>query len=229
MADRIIRDEADLENNLHEKDVLLREVHHRVKNNLQLIASITNMQIRKSKDPETKFILRRLQDRVMGLAAIHRALYQATALSKVRADHLLDGIGKQLAISSNSSAAGIRTEIETEPVTLYPDQAVPLALLLTEAATNAMKYIGKPVEGPPWIRIEMCNEENGTVTLTVANSLGTPLVDEGSRPSTGLGSQLMAAFTLQLGADFDAQMTDTSYRVTANFRPSDFSSDMPEG
>ncbi|MGR3755783.1 MAG: sensor histidine kinase [Tranquillimonas sp.] len=229
MADRIIRDEADLENNLHEKDVLLREVHHRVKNNLQLIASITNMQIRKSKDPETKFILRRLQDRVMGLAAIHRALYQATALSKVRADHLLDGIGKQLAISSNSSAAGIRTEIETEPVTLYPDQAVPLALLLTEAATNAMKYIGKPVEGPPWIRIAMCNEENGTVTLTVANSLGTPLVDEGSRPSTGLGSQLMAAFTLQLGADFDAQMTDTSYRVTANFRPSDFSSDMPEG
>lgn len=222
MTEQIVRDEADLQNSLHEKDVLLKEVYHRVKNNLQLIASITNMQIRKSKSPETRFILRRLQDRVMGLAAIHRSLYQATALSEVSADRLLKDIADHLSVSVISSRSDIQFDVELEPVTLYPDQAVPLALLLTEAMTNAMKYIGRPDDGGPWIKLQLRRLTDGVVELRVSNSTGTPLKDAHNE-STGLGGQLMAAFTMQLGATLQSDTSDGAYVVSARFQPSDFS------
>ncbi|RVV98172.1 sensor histidine kinase [Mesobaculum littorinae] len=227
MTDRIIRDEADLENNLHEKDVLLKEVHHRVKNNLQLIASITNMQIRKSRNDETRFVLRRLQDRVMGLAAIHRSLYQATALSQVSADELLSEIANQLAVSGIPAGSNIGFSVELDPVTLYPDQAVPLALLLTESMTNALKYLGRPAgegtNGKPWIRVALTNQEDGTATMLVQNTIGDPVKTEVGNERSGLGSQLMAAFTMQLGAQTDTEQTDDLYSVRVNFTPSDFS------
>ncbi len=78
------------------KEVLLREVHHRVKNNLQLIASIINMQIRKAESPEAKLLMRGLQDRVMSLATIHRELYQTSGVTDIRADELLSRIVRQV-------------------------------------------------------------------------------------------------------------------------------------
>ncbi|KDB05599.1 hypothetical protein U879_00680, partial [Defluviimonas sp. 20V17] len=92
MTETILRDEADLEDAVHQKEVLLREVHHRIKNNLQLIASIMNLQMRREKSPEVKAIMKNLQDRVMSLATIHRGLYLTSGVSDVRADELLAGI-----------------------------------------------------------------------------------------------------------------------------------------
>lgn len=86
MTDTILHDEAELEDMVHQKEVLLREVHHRVKNNLQLIASIMNMQMRQARTPEAKGLMKGLQDRVMSLATIHRGLYQTTGLTDIRAD-----------------------------------------------------------------------------------------------------------------------------------------------
>ena len=81
MAEGILQDEAELEDALREKSLLIREVHHRVKNNLQLIASIMNMQIRRSRNSETTSVVRRLQDRVLGLARVHRQMYEAQTLA----------------------------------------------------------------------------------------------------------------------------------------------------
>ncbi|WP_342069846.1 sensor histidine kinase [Yoonia algicola] len=77
MSEAILRDEAGIENALREKGVLVKEIHHRVKNNLQLISSIINMQIRGARHEETKTTLRQVQDRVVSLATIHRDLYQS--------------------------------------------------------------------------------------------------------------------------------------------------------
>ena len=85
MAESILRDEAALEDSLREKNILLKEVHHRVKNNLQLISSIMNMQIRKADSVESKRVLQRLQERILGLATIHKTLYLDTDVSAATA------------------------------------------------------------------------------------------------------------------------------------------------
>ena len=96
MTEAILRDEAELEDMIHQKEVLLREVHHRVKNNLQLIASIMNLQARRARSPEAKVIVQGLQERVMSLATIHKGLYMTTGVADVQADELLEDILRQI-------------------------------------------------------------------------------------------------------------------------------------
>ena len=221
MTERIVRDEADLENSIHEKDVLLKEVHHRVKNNLQLIASMMNMQLRKATEFETKFVLRRLQDRVLGLATIHRNLYQASVLSRVDTAHLIRELVNQTVTSSNASEQGVSISIGVDDVALYPDQAVPLSLLVAETVTNALKYVGTPPSGSPWIELTLREEEDGSVTLRVTNSTG-PYTNDEAQISTGLGQQLMQAFAMQLDADTRIEQAEDAYIVTVSFQPSEF-------
>ncbi len=221
MTERIVRDEADLENNLHEKDVLLKEVHHRVKNNLQLIASMMNMQLRKANSGETRFVLRRLQDRVLGLATIHRNLYQASVLSRVNSGRLIEELADQCLRNSDAREHGVDVRIDVDEVALYPDQAVPLSLLVTETVTNALKYVGRPESGSPWIELVLREEPGGDVRLRVANSMGEPVSDDASI-STGLGTQLMTAFALQLDAETEVGEQDGTFVVEVLFRPSDF-------
>ncbi|TDL79387.1 sensor histidine kinase [Palleronia sediminis] len=222
MTEQIVRDEADLENSLHEKDVLLKEVHHRVKNNLQLIASMMNMQLRKAEAPETRFVLRRLQDRVLGLATIHRNLYEATVLSRVDASRLVRELAEQAIRTGRAEERGIDVEIDVDPVLLYPDQAVPLSLLVTEAMTNALKYVGTEGEGAPWVRLSLKEIEGGRVRLEVSNSAGPMLDPDAENVASGLGKQLMGAFAMQLDAGQRIEEGKTEFLVEAIFEPSDF-------
>ena len=220
LARILIRDEQDLEDSVQEKTVLLKEVHHRVKNNLQLIASIMNMQIRRVKEPAARAVLKSVQDRVMSLATVHRSLYTAERLSAVPVDELLSEICRQMIVLGGDPG---EVEIETRfsPITLYPDQAVPLALLATEAVTNAMKYIGIPANGLARISVTLATEGEGRARFTVENSTGHPLPSAARAtlpPGTGLGGQLIQAFVTQL----DGQMTagpvgEDTYRLSVDF------------
>ncbi|MCA0919015.1 sensor histidine kinase [Pseudooceanicola nanhaiensis] len=216
MVERITRDTAELENGLHEKNVLLKEVHHRVKNNLQLIASIMNMEIRKAKSPETRRTLRRVQDRVLGLATVHSNLYHTSRLSSLRADSLLDDVLKQTLRSALPNSEPIDVQLDFDPMVLYPDQAVPLSLLATEAATNAIKYLGRPLDGAkPWIKVSLKQLSAGQFLFEIVNSRGERLDPESeAADSTGLGNQLIQAFSMQLGAQPEIEATDTAYRLS---------------
>ncbi|MHC9234820.1 sensor histidine kinase [Pseudooceanicola sp. 502str34] len=216
MAERITRDTAELENGLHEKNVLLKEVHHRVKNNLQLIASIMNMEIRKARSPETRRTLRRVQDRVLGLATVHSNLYHTSRLASLRADSLLDDVLKQTLRSALPNSEPIDVKLDFEPMILYPDQAVPLSLLATEAATNAVKYLGRPLDGSkPWIWVSLKEVSDGLFLFEIENSRGERLDPEDEvTDSTGLGNQLIQAFSMQLGSRPETEATDTSYRLS---------------
>lgn len=221
MTETIIADEARMEDMLHEKNVLLREVHHRVKNNLQLISSIINMQIRQAHSPEAAAALKQVQDRVLGLATIHRNLYTTPELSRVSFGPLLKEIFDQTVSVSASPGDGIEVEEAFDDVMLYPDQAVPLSLLAAEAATNALKYIGQPAEGSaPWVRVTLREQGGGRVFFEVANSRGTPLaLQEGAAPG-GLGSRLIDAFAGQLGTETHVEQTDECYRLWLEFEVS---------
>ena len=216
MARILMRDEEALEAAVAEKTVLLKELHHRVKNNLQLIASIINMQSRMIDDPDARRVLRSVQDRVAALATIYRNLYQAEHLDAVEADRLIGDIINQMANASLTPGSGPRIGTYLQPLTLLPDQAVPLSLLATEAFTNALKYAGAPTdEERPWISVSLKSDQPGRAILEIANSVGRqkPKTD-----STGLGSQLIEAFLTQLDGEGFAGIEDGNYVLRAPFR-----------
>ena len=215
MTDTIQRDSADLEDTIHQREVLLREVHHRVKNNLQLISSIMNMQMRQSHSYEARTLMKGLQDRVMSLATIHRGLYQTTGLTDVRADELLPDILRQILKMATGPGRAFEVETHFDDLRLTPDQAVPLSLLLTEALTNALKYAGTIGPGRPKLTVRLTRDGASMAILDVCNTLGPgPLPADAG---TGLGSQLLTAFGQQLGAVSTVTADDGLYRLTVRF------------
>ena len=217
MTETVVRDEASLEDALYQKSILLREVHHRTKNNLQLISSIMSMQMRRADTVEAKEIIRGLQDRVLALATIHKGLYQTSGLASIRLDELLRDIVRQMQ-SLNRDTRMTEVVIKADPVTLLPDQAVPFSLLVTEALTNSFKYISTSGDRAPFLEIRLTDLGDSRVRLVISNSKNPAHVAEvKSTQSSGLGSQLMSAFTTQLGAEMDVEETETSYSFGLTF------------
>jgi two-component sensor histidine kinase len=167
MTDTILHDEAELEDMVHQKEVLLREVHHRVKNNLQLIASIMNMQMRRTHSAEARSIMRGLQDRVMSLATIHRELYQTAGLSDIHSDELLTTIVRQITNMAERPDRRFAVRTEFADIRMTPDQAVPLALLVSEAVTNALKYAhgAGNAQAQMWVLFRRVGETRAEITI----------------------------------------------------------------
>jgi two-component sensor histidine kinase len=223
MTDDLMQDEAKLEDALREKNVLIKEVHHRVKNNLQLISSIMNMKIRTAKHEETKSVLARLQERVLSLAMIHRDLYQSQNGGMVDVGRLVSEVVQntfEVAISSHT-AADLQTDIDR--VMLFPDQAVPLSLLVAEGMTNAMKYLGRSGTQKPWINVSL-KQDGLQCVLTLSNAVGGTSDAE----STGLGAQLINAFGIQLGAKIEIEEATDSYKMKVMFTAAEFEPETPD-
>lgn len=215
----VLHDAAAMQDSMHQKEVLLREVHHRVKNNLQLIASIMNLQIRKSVNPETRALLKNLHERVMSLATVHRELYQTSGLTNVQADELLASIVAQVLRMSTSADRMIETKTTFDPIQLTPDQAVPLSLILTEALTNALKHGGMASRGTASLSVSLRRTAEDSATLEVSNPLtdGDGALAATSFESTGLGRQLLTAFASQLLGKLTVGPVGDHYTVRLEF------------
>ncbi|TCP43059.1 sensor histidine kinase [Rhodovulum marinum] len=220
MTRRLAEQDRALEEDLAEKTMLLKEVHHRVKNNLQIITSIMNMQIRNARSAEARVLLRRVQDRVMALAAIHRYLYLARRLSMVRADKLLDDIIGQLVVMGDIDKGENAVKISTrlDPVEISPDQSVPLSLLAAEAAFNAVKYCGAPTGEAPWIVVALQHLADGRICLSVVNSRSAS-GDTRTAAGSGLGQDLIASFAAQLDGTLEVEAKDDRYELHVTFTP----------
>ncbi len=225
MTQTIIYDKAELENAVHQKEVLLREVHHRVKNNLQLIASIMNMQMRQTRSEEARWLMHGLRDRVMSLATIHRGLYQTTGLTDILADELLSDILRQVVKMGTGPGRRFAVKSSFAPLRMTPDQAVPLALLLTEALTNALKYAASTDGSVPALEVTFEEIAPMRARLSIANSAGAPaaLAASGEEIGTGLGSQLLDAFAQQVGGAVEVDTDAGEFRLSVAFdlRPLD--------
>ena len=181
-----------------------------------------NMHMRKARTAEAKSVLSRLQDRILGLATVHRNLYQTENLNNLNAGTMLSEMVGQMLSVGVAPGTDIKVTRDIEDVTMYPDQAVPLSLLTAETMTNALKYVGKPADGRPWIDVRFSENGDGTATLCVANSKGPTLIEAEDADQTGLGSKLIKSFLIQLGAEMTVEDTDTHYVVTATFTVADF-------
>ncbi|KUF10586.1 sensor histidine kinase [Pseudoponticoccus marisrubri] len=213
--------EAQQEQDLRDKEVLLREVHHRVKNNLQLIASIMNMQARSARTPEARRMLASLQQRVRGLAILHRTLYTKPEMATVDVAELIAAMVSDISGPSDNSEVEIRTDLA--PLELFPDQAVPLSMYLAEAMTNAQKYVGHPSEGKPWIAVTLSVEDR-KARLVIENSAGTPVrpAEDETPSEDGLGNRLMRAFVSQLEGQVKVDRSEAGFRLELVFTQHDF-------
>lgn len=222
MTETIIQEEAQLEDAVHEKNVLLKEVHHRVKNNLQLINSIINMILRSARSDETRTVVKRLQDRVMALASVHRTIYQAQSMDRVDAAEIVREIVNQGVKIGLPRGSEVDVQVNLHSVALYPDQAMPLSLLVSEAVTNALKYVGGD---RPRVCVTLTNEEGSapaydkSITLEVLNTVGDAVEDA---RGTGLGSQLVRAFSHQLEGELTTDTQFGTYRLRVTFGISSF-------
>jgi len=185
---------------LAEREVLLKEIHHRVKNNLQLVSSLLGLQADRAASDEARLSLSESAHRVRSMSLIHQMLYGSGDLAHV------DLAGYARALASELRAAFDRSaelSLLTEPVDLSVEQAIPCGLILNELITNALKH-GRSSDGRCRLRIEIARAGPG---LTVAVSDDGPGLPPGfdAAPRGSLGLQLIDALVRQLGASLSTR------------------------
>jgi two-component sensor histidine kinase/CheY-like chemotaxis protein len=201
---------------LKEKTVLLQEIHHRVKNNLQVIASIINLQAIKIQDDRMRDIFSTLQTRIHSMSAIHEALYNSKSLSHINFADYINSMLRSLMTIYGVSPGHLAVELKTEDLELGIDQAVPCGLIINELVTNTMKYAFPDPDKKGVLRIEFTKDpSNQRYNLVVAdNGIGLPQ-DFEDRKAQSLGMSLVEALTSQLGGEMTVSATvGTEFRVS---------------
>jgi len=175
--------------------VLLKEVHHRVKNNLQVISSILNLQTSRISDENTLNIIRESQDRIKSMSFIHESLYQTTNFSSIKFYDYIDKLSRNL-VQTYAYEKNIKLETNLEKVDVSLDQAIPCGLILNELISNALKYAFCDGSGGT-LRISL-KEKNNEINIKVEDDgVGMP---EGFRVENteSLGLQLVQTLIEQL-------------------------------
>jgi len=204
MAQAISVRDAALRDNLAQKDDLMREIHHRVKNNLQVISSLLNMQQRSLTDPAARMAMSDTRMRIAALALIYRSLYQGADLKRVDLREFLDELLAQVLAGEAATAAPIRTELSIDPLVIDPDRLAPLALFAVEAISNARKH-GVGQHGGELSVVFRVNGEAAELAISDTGAGGTAAVPVIGQ---GVGRTLMTAFARQLRGEVDFTPND---------------------
>jgi two-component sensor histidine kinase len=196
---QLYKSKKEIEARSEEKDTLLKEVHHRVKNNLQTVSSLLSLQSRSIEDARTKNILKSSQNRVISMAMVHEMLYMREDLSKIQYRSYVRELSEYLIKSLKGANNKVTLNIDIPDIELGIDTAIPLGLLINEAITNSLKYgIKGDHEGEIHIAIKKENEheyelnigDNGagysdSITLKNSRSLGLKLIHNLARQLKG--------------------------------------------
>ena len=199
-----------------QQELLMQEIHHRVKNNLQVIASLLNLQASRIRLPEARAEFQSARDRVRTLATLHRHLYAHGELHTINMREFLIELCNQLFQAMGEKAGErLRLEIEAPELKMSSDQAVPLALIVTEAVSNAVKYA---FPGGRRGSISVClKADRGHAELEIFDDgVGIPAgrVETEAGTRDGIGIQLIRGFARQLGATLQVEEGHgTRYKV----------------
>jgi PAS domain S-box-containing protein len=202
---------------LKEKEVLLKEIHHRVKNNLQVISSLLNLQATQIRDKETAQVFRDSQSRVKAMSLVHERLYQSSDLARIDFAGYVQDVTHHLLRSYQSGPRGVRLKVDVDPVSLNIDTAIPCALIINELVSNALKYAfpnGRDGE----IRIRMNQIGTDDLNLSISdNGIGFPAGISWEHTDS-LGLQLVRSLTDQLNGSIQCQL-DKGAKFDIRFRP----------
>jgi two-component sensor histidine kinase/amino acid transporter len=198
LSERKQAEEA-LQSSLVEKEALLREVHHRVKNNLQVINSLLRMEARRSAQPDTKAVLRDVQGRIESMALLHETLYRSGTFAAVELGAYLKQLTSQSFRTLNAHPGAVQLRLSLSSVHVGMDQALPCGLLVNELVSNCLKH-GFPEGHSGEVKVELqVLESTGELRLCVSDTgVGLPADFEAKR-GRSLGLQLVAGLVGQLG------------------------------
>lgn len=152
--DALRKSKADIEMQIAEKEILLREVHHRVKNNLQTVSSLLSLQAKNSNNEKIKKMINGSQNRVISMAMLHEMLYIRNDLSKIEFHSYVQELTDYLISSTDGKNKNVCIHIDIPEVQLCIDTVIPLGLLINEAVTNSLKY-------------GFSDNENGQIDITL--------------------------------------------------------------
>jgi PAS domain S-box-containing protein len=190
--------ETALKTALAEKNVLLREVNHRVKNNLAIVSSLLNLQAGQISDPQARKALQESRERVRTIGLIHEKLYRTRDVTHIDIGEYLSGLAAQVIESYLGGAGRVRLETRIEPVSMNIDQAVPCGLIVNELVTNALKY-GFPAGRSGTVRVDLERSGDGNLTLIVADDGAGFPENVDIRTAKSMGMQIVALLSEQLG------------------------------
>ena len=207
------RDEDGIKASLAEKEVLLKEIHHRVKNNLQVISSLLKLQSRYIQDSRVSEMLKESQNRVRSMALVHEQLYQSKDLSNIDFAEYIQNLAHNLFQAYEIHAQGIKLETNIAQCSLNIDTAVPCGLIINELVTNALKYaFTGQIKGKINIDFTL---DNKVCVLTVSDSgIGFPK-DLDYRKARTLGLRLVGSLVKQIRGKIELLETaGTTFKIT---------------
>jgi two-component sensor histidine kinase len=212
---RLHRSEAALRRALAERDLLLKEVNHRVKNSLQLVLSMLSLQGHRFKEPETRELFTKAISRVTAIAAIHERLYQDADPLTVEMHTYLTGLCAELVRAAGMEEhARASLQIEVEEMRLPTEHGVAVALVVNELVMNALKH-AQPASGPAIIDVRLARHGAGEVRLTVADNGNAP--EQSGSEVAGLGTQLIKTLARQLNGSVSVERAAGTHAVHVTF------------
>jgi two-component sensor histidine kinase len=198
---RLKEQEQKLRGSLAEKEALLKEIHHRVKNNLQIIASLLDLQSEFLDQADSKEVLLEMKTRVRSIAAIHELLYTAADFSRIDFRRFVETLAQDVIAVHRRHATRVEVEIHTESVLLDMTQAVPCGLIVNELLTNALKH-AFPESRSGKINVSFTSDQVNWRLEVADNGVGLAAgVDPGNVNS--MGFQLIQLLAQQLGGSLD--------------------------
>lgn len=195
---------------LREKEVMLKEIHHRVKNNLQIISSLLELQSYQITDPETKVVFSESQNRVRTMALVHEKIYQSSDLSSINYREYIEQLIAYLSDAYHNP--NVIHKIDAEDIRMSIDHAIPCGIIINELVSNSLKH-AFPDQRVGRILISLKQKENTVVLRVSDNGIGLPPDFEiGNTKSLGL--ELVNALVHQLNAKMEIQLEEgTSFEI----------------
>lgn len=213
----LYKTKSELEEKINEKETLIKEVHHRVKNNLQTISSLLSLQSRNTEERAVKNLLKSSQNRVIAMAMVHEMLYMRDDLSNIEYRSYVQELAEYLIRSIKGTSSNITLDIDIPEIKLNIDTAIPLGLLINETLTNALKY-------------GILNEEKGEIQIKLRKGKDKEFLlhigDNGKgfseaithKNSNSLGLKLIHNLTRQLQGSLDRDLSKKGTHYVIQFK-----------
>jgi two-component sensor histidine kinase len=199
-----------------EREVLLREVNHRVGNSLQIIASLLHLQANSSTQDGVKAALTNAMGRVAAVAQVHRRLYTSHDLKSVLLNQYLEALLEDLRRSAEGNKMS-RLTLKAEPIEIDPDRAVAIGIIVNELVMNAVKYAYPDGAGPIHV---VLNAKGDDLELSIADD-GVGLNARTDPRSTGMGQRIVTAMAQKLDANVERDPSHAGTRMVLRFRRAD--------
>ena len=206
-----------LEEKIQEKENLLKEVHHRVKNNLQTVSSLLSLQARNNDDQQIKDLLKSSQNRVIAMAMVHEMLYMREDIGKIEYKSYVTELAEYLVRSIKGTSGNITLDIDIPTVKLNIDTAIPLGLLINEAVTNALKY-GIVDDSKGEIFIKLHKGENDEFLLNIGDNGAGYSETINYKTSKSLGLKLIHNLARQLRGSIMRDLSKKGTHYIVKFR-----------